>query len=154
MKTITPTATGTYGYGTGAYWEAGYCEDGYVVDVDVIRARFRYVNELVEFARGPQYPGFSYQFIQPEEESAAGWPLPSAPVVIQAPFNFVFPWVSDAELEKLRIFMFSILPVGSPFAFEDVGNGTSITVRFAPLKIRAKHQARGYNEVALSMVRA
>ena len=154
MKTITPTATGTYGYGAGLYYEPGYAEAGYVVDLDIIRVRFRYQDDLVEFARGPQYPAFSYQFIQPEEESSGGWPLPFPPVVIQAPFNFTFPWVSDAELEKLRSFMFSVLPVGSPFTFENVGNGSSITVRFASLKIRAKHQLRGYNEVTLSMVRA
>jgi len=140
-------------YGTNPYWEAGYAESGYVVETDVIRARFRYGNELVEFLRGPQYPAFSYDFIQPEEKSTGGWPITAAPVVIQAPFNFVFPWVADAELEKLRSFMFSILPYGTEFTFYDIGNGISFPVKFAALRLNPRHQVRGQNEVTLPMVR-
>ncbi len=141
-----------YGYVAGGYVDPGYIMDD--AGMDGTRIEFIHATAgTLKFHSGPIYPEYKPQYLQPIETTAAGYPIIFPPVLSQVPFDVHWPDMWDAELESLRIFMFTNVPVFDEWEFKHIRGDLSFQVRFAALKLQIMHVIPGHNDVLFSLVR-
>jgi len=154
MIPITPEATGQSS--SGRYFASGYVSTGYVVEsvTQAHSVEFQHsAAGTIQFEHGFQYPKYQFNFFQPKEETASGFPMYFEPIMVQAPFETVWPRMTDAELEALRTYMFRALPLFDVFTLAMIGRNITHQVRFAKRQIKVEHVKPGINKVTLQLVR-
>lgn len=107
----------------------------------------------LQFARGFRYPSHQYAFFQPKEATANKVPFYYPSIMNQVPFDATWARMTDAELDSLRTFMFSTLPLFDQFQLKLVMQGMSLQVRFARRYLKVTHVLPGINEVSLQFLR-
>jgi len=138
----------------GGYVDPGYVDAGYVVEFIDRSIEFRHDTAgTIQFTHGFQYPKYQFDFFQPKETTASGISVYFAPLMVQAPFETVWPRMTDSEMTALRKYMFSSLPLFDVFTLAMVGRDITHQVRFAKRQIKVEHVKPGINKVTIQMVR-
>ena len=139
---------------TYGYVEGDYVLPGYVVEFENISIEFRHSTAgTISFEHGFRYPSYTLNIVQPVERTICNVPIYFSKVFANMPFDVIFPWMTDAELENLRGFMFDDLPYFGQFTLALVGQDMSFPARFGARRVQVQHVIPGINEVSISMIR-
>lgn len=137
-----------------AYSDVDYAESNYVTDeTGSIGVKLVHSAGTLLLSKAFKFPQWEFEFVQAFSETAAKFPAYHIPVISQAPFKAVFPWMTDAELSGLRTWMFSTLPAFDSFDMILLGSGTTLRVRFGSRTLNVTQLRKGFNEVTVSFIR-